>query len=210
MFKVCQYKNAGIACLLSLFVLKTFSIRFALLSPYTTFASNMNEEQYLYSQPVIDFITVCTEYCKYIEQSQTKALDDFTHVMRGLLPMIYLKATLLGSVPEHEGWNEKKLTEQDYDFVRTSVANLLGAQDDFLDVFVEDFKYSEHPVLCTISENLSDIYQQLRELVECFREGYEEAMSVALFETIEEFDMQWGQKLLNALRAIHDISVNKA
>lgn len=185
-------------------------IRFALLLPCTTFAVNMNEEQYLYSQPVIDFITVCTEYCKYLEQSETKNFDDFTHVMRGLLPMIYLKATLLGHVPEQAGWNEKKLTEQDYDFIRTSVARILGEKDDFLDVFVEDFKYSEHPVLCTISENLADIYQQLRELVECFREGYEESMAVALYETIEEFNMQWGQKLLNALRAIHDISVANA
>lgn len=78
----------------------------------------------------------------------------------------------------------------------------------FLDVFVEDFKYSEHPVLCTVSENLADIYQQLRELVETFRDGYEESMQVALFETIDEFKMQWGQKLLNALRAIHDVSTH--
>ncbi len=175
---------------------------------FTTFALNMNEEKYLYSQPVIDFITVCTEFCKYIEQCENKDFDDFTHVMRGLLPMIYLKATLLGNVPEQVGWNEKKLTEDDYNFIRSSVARILGEKDDFLDVFVEDFKYSEHPVLCTISENLADIYQQLRELVETFREGYEEAMYVALYETIDEFNMQWGQKLLNALRALHDISVN--
>lgn len=44
-----------------------------------------------------------------------------------------------------------------------------------------------------MSENLADIYQQLRELVETFRDGYEESMQVALFETIDEFKMQWGQ-----------------
>ena len=33
-------------------------------------------------------------------------------------------------------------------------------------------------------------------------------MQVALFETIDEFKMQWGQKLLNALRAIHDVSTH--
>ena len=125
--------------------------------------------------------------------------------MRGLLPMIYLKATLLEEVPETAGWNEKRVTEEDYNYIRSQVAAILGSNDDFLDVFVEDFKYSEHPVLCTISENLADIYQQLRELVEAFREGYEDAMEVALFETIDEFHIQWGQKLLNALRALHDI-----
>lgn len=168
----------------------------------------MNENNYLYSQRVLDFITISTEFCKYLEQCEDKSLENFTSVMRGLLPMLYLKTILIGNVTEVAGWNEKKLTEEDYNFIRSNIARLMGDKDDFLDVFVADFKYSEHPVLCTISENLADIYQQLRELVETFREGYEESMQVALYETIEEFKLQWGQKLLNALRAIHDASFN--
>ena len=167
-----------------------------------------NETPYIYSQSVLDFVRVSTEYCKYIEQCQGSSLADFTRVMRGLLPMVYLKLTLMGDVPEVAGWNDRKLTEEDYDFVRSSVAQIMADKDDFLDVFVEDFKYSEQPVLCTVSECLADIYQQLRELVETFREGYEEAMEVALAEVVEEFRMQWGQKLLNALRAIHDVCFN--
>lgn len=61
-------------------------------------------------------------------------------------------------------------------------------------------------MLCTVSECLADVYQQLRELVATFKEEEEEAMGVALSETVAEFRLQWGQKLLNALRAIHDIS----
>lgn len=167
-----------------------------------------NETPYIYSQSVLDFVRVSTEYCKYIEQCQNSSLADFTRVMRGLLPMVYLKLTLMGDVSEVAGWNDRKLTEEDYDFVRSSVAQIMADKDDFLDVFVEDFKYSEQPVLCTVSECLADIYQQLRELVETFREGYEEAMEVALAEVVEEFRMQWGQKLLNALRAIHDVCFN--
>lgn len=67
----------------------------------------MNNDNYLYSQPVIDFVTVCTEYCKYLEQCEGTEMADFTRVMRGLLPMIYLKVTLLGDVPEQMGWNEQ-------------------------------------------------------------------------------------------------------
>ena len=150
----------------------------------------MEEDNYLYSQTVLDFVTVSTEFCKYLEQCEGTDLDNFTQIMRGLLPMLYLKATLINDVPEVAGWNEKKLTESDYEYIRSSVARIMGDKDDFLDVFVEDFKYSE------------------RELVETFRDGYEESMQVALFETIDEFKMQWGQKLLNALRAIHDVSTH--
>mgnify|MGYP002508651933 FL=1 len=83
-------------------------------------------------------------------------------------------------------------------------ASLLADKDDYLDVFVEDFKYSEQPILCTISENLADIYQVLRNLLEVFRSNYEDAMQVALYDTVEEFKLYWGQTLLNALKALHD------
>lgn len=168
----------------------------------------MKNVNYLYSQPILDFVTISTEYCKYLEQCADKTADDFCRVMCSLLPMVYLKTNLLDNISEEPGWNDKKLTEQDYDFIRNSVAGVLGDKDDFLDVFVEDFKFSEQPVLCTVSENLADVYQQLRELVEAYRGGYEDAMRLALSEVQEEFRLQWGQKLLNALRALHDVNVN--
>ena len=160
----------------------------------------------LYAQPVIELVTVATEYCKYLEQCRGKEPAELCRVMRALLPMVYLKAFLLPAVDEPQGWTEHCVTEDDYDYVRSSVASVLGANDDFLDVFVEDFKYSEQPVLCTVSECLADVYQQLRELVEAFRQGYEDAMQATLYEMKEEFTLQWGQKLLNALRALHDVA----
>ncbi len=166
-----------------------------------------SDDKYVYTQPVLDFVRVGTEYCKYLEQCQSAELADFVRVMRGLLPMVYLKATLLGEVPDAPGWTEPRLTEADYDYIRGNVAAVLADKDDFLDVFVEDFKYSEHPVLCTVSENLADVYQQLRELVESFRSGDVESMEASLSETMTEFRLQWGQKLLNALRALHDVSM---
>lgn len=158
----------------------------------------------IYSQPVLDLITVATEFCKQVEQTEGEGREHFIEIMRGILPMLYLKMTLLGDVPEISGYNEGKLTEDDYNYVRHNVTVLLADRDDYLDVFVEDFKYSDQPVLCTISENLADIYQVLRELVETFREGFEESMQVALFETADRFKLYWGQTLLNALRALHD------
>lgn len=164
-------------------------------------------DNYLYSPNVLDLVRVSTEFCRCVEQCGEQSFADFSRTMRCLLPMIYLKMTLLGEVPEGIGWNDHKLTEDDYNFVRANVATAMADKDDFLDVFVEDFKYSDQPVLSTVSENLADVYQQLRELVETFRGGYEDAMAVALSETAEEFRAGWGQKLLGALRAIHDAAV---
>lgn len=162
------------------------------------------EESYVYSRPVLDFVTVSTEFCKQMEQCGGVDRARFTEVMRSLLPMLYLKMSLLGSVPEGEGYCDPQVSEADYEYVRANVARVMGNADTYLDVFVEDFKYSDKPVLRTVSEDLADIYQELRDLVEAFRGGYEEAMAAALYQTAEAFGNYWGQRLLGALRALHE------
>lgn len=163
------------------------------------------EEKFVYSRPVIDLITVGTEFCRYVENFEGESRERFVDVMRGLLPMLYLKVSLLGSVPEEDGFNEPCVTEADYEFVRGKVAAVMGERDDYLDVFVEDFKYSDTPVLRTVSEDVADVYQAVRELTEAFRRGFEEAMLVALHDVTESFGSYWGQRALNALRALHDV-----
>ena len=165
---------------------------------------NMEESQ-IYSPKTLEFITVASEYCKALEHCREFEQHEFIDVMRNLLPMVYLKVSLIGEIEEADGYNEPKVTEDDYNYVRSGVAAVLAEKDDYLDVFVEDFKYSEQPILCTISENLADIYQALRNLLEVFRSNYEDAMQVALYETVEDFKLYWGQTLLNALKALHDV-----
>ena len=165
---------------------------------------NMEESQ-IYSPKTLEFITVASEYCKALEHCREFEQHEFIDVMRNLLPMVYLKVSLIGEIEEADGYNEPKVTEDDYNYVRSGVAAVLAEKDDYLDVFVEDFKYSEQPILCTISENLADIYQALRNLLEVFRSNYEDAMQVALYDTVEDFNLYWGQTLLNALKALHDV-----
>lgn len=164
-----------------------------------------HEDNYLYSQNVLDFVRVSTEYCRFLEQVSGTERNEFVDVMRGLLPMLYLKGSLLPDVEDVPGYNEQRVTEEDYNYIRAQVCTIMGEFDEYLDVFVEDFKFSDNPVLCTISEDLADVYQVLRELVECFREGYEESMQVAVCEVREQFPTYWGRIVLNALRALHDV-----
>ena len=116
---------------------------------------------------------------------------------------------MLPDIEEISGYVDPCVTEDDYEYIRRNVSRIMGEYDDYLDVFVEEFKYSDQPVLRTVSEDLADIYQTLRNLVEQFRRGHEEAMQVSLFEAKEEFKLSWGQKLLNALKALHDFRFAK-
>lgn len=163
------------------------------------------EKENLFTRPVLDFVTIGAEYCKALEQCAGEERERFIDVVRGLLAMLYVKASLLPAVADFPGYNEPHVTEDDYNYIRGNVSDILREHDDYLDVFVEDFKYSEQPILCTISENLADIYQCLRDFLEAVRSGYDEAASVALHDVREQFEISWGQKALNALRALHDV-----
>ncbi|MBO5699133.1 MAG: DUF5063 domain-containing protein [Bacteroidaceae bacterium] len=158
----------------------------------------------LYSNKCIEFLTVSSEYCKYLEQAEASDRNEFNDVVRGLLVLIYLKASLLPEFDEPEGYNEPKVTEADYNYIRNKVALIMKELDDYLDVFVEDFKYTDQPILCTISEGIADIYQVLRELTETYKNAYDEAIHAQLFDVKETFQTEWGQTLLNTIKALHD------
>ena len=64
------------------------------------------EDNFLYSPAVLEFVRVGTEYCRCLEQCSEMSRDSFCKTMRALLPMVYLKATMMPDVPETEGWNE--------------------------------------------------------------------------------------------------------
>lgn len=162
------------------------------------------QEGQMFDKPIIDFVTTSVDFCRKVEQCQSVSRQDFTDSMLNLLPVLYFRANQIHlSELSEEGYNEPHVTESDYEFVRNSVASIMKEYDDFLDVFVEDFKYSDQPILQTVSENIADIYQALRDFIEIFRAGYSDAIEIAISDVCNEFNYSWGQKLLNTLRALH-------
>lgn len=82
----------------------------------------------------------------------------------------------------------------------------MADKDDYLDVFVEDMKYSDTPILATVSENLADIYQALKNFVMRYKHASEDSARMeATIEVKEDFKYNWGQKTANVLRALHEV-----
>jgi len=84
----------------------------------------------------------------------------------------------------------------------------MAEHDDYLDVFIDDMKYSDQPILTTISENLADIYQDLRNFLYIYKLGAEPEILASLDNLNSIFPTDWGQKLVNVLRAIHEVKYN--
>lgn len=158
-----------------------------------------------FDKNTVEFVTVAAEYCAFLEQLFDKEPQRVVDVLCRLLPLVYLKATMLPEVEPEGLYLEESVTEADYEEVRTQLAQKLGEYDDYLEVFEEDMKYSDTPVRKCISEDLADIYQALRNFVQSYRSGLDEVMVEATAVCAEGFRTYWGQTLANTLRAVHNV-----
>ena len=101
---------------------------------------------------------------------------------------------------------QRFVTEEDYNYVLIGMRELLGQDDAYLDVFVDQGIYTDEVQTAYISEGLADIYQELKDLAAAFQTGEEPIMHDAVVVCKEAFDQSWGQKVLTVLRALHEIS----
>ena len=161
-------------------------------------------ENTVYSQNVIEFVTVAVETCIFLERTAEYSRADFVVKSTNLLSLLYAK-TLLVAVPETllDDAPERFVTEDDYRFVKERIETLLGNDNIYLEVFHSQIKYSDTPIAAFISEDLADIYQELKDFAANYRIGVADVMNDALVLCLESFAEHWGQKTLNALRALH-------
>lgn len=163
-------------------------------------------EHEVYSRNVIEFVTVANEFCAYLEISNRNTQKEFVEKAQKLLPLLYLKASLLPQVDTMLEENiEKFVNESDWDFIRSTIQAKLGGHDEYLEVFDKHMQESEEPIYQSISENFADIYQDLKDFLSSYRIGSLEIMNDALWELNNNFGLQWGQSLVNSLRAIHSL-----
>ncbi|MEL5893249.1 DUF5063 domain-containing protein [Bacteroides sp. GD17] len=164
------------------------------------------ESQVIFDRNVVEFVTVAAEFCKFLEQAEGIKRSIFVDTSLKILPLLYLKASML---PECETIGDEApetfVTEETYEVLRINLANILAEKDDYLDVFVSDMKYSDQPITKNISEDLADIYQDIRDFIFVFQLGLNETMNDSLAICQENFRLYWGQKLVNTLRALHDV-----
>jgi hypothetical protein len=165
---------------------------------------NQPNTHFVYQQPAIEFVTVAVQFCIYLEQLAEQEKSEFIDKLLTILPLLYLKARLVPKTQDElEGYPEQFVSEQEYDNVRQTVAQLLGADDAYLEVYMEDMRYSDEPITAFVSENIADIYQEMKDLACNYQTQNESVMNDALVACLEAFEQHWGQKLLNVLRPLH-------
>ncbi len=158
----------------------------------------------VFSSQTVDFVRIALEYCALVEKAGEYEKSVFVDNTSKILPLLYLKVSVIPEIEELYDTDFKpKVTEAMYITVQEAVEKILGEDNLYLETFHPDIKLSDSPVAVKISEDLADIYQDLGNFIAVFKDGNKETMNDSLAECIQNFKEYWGQKLVNALRAIH-------
>ncbi|MBR5087595.1 MAG: DUF5063 domain-containing protein [Muribaculaceae bacterium] len=154
------------------------------------------------------FIALTNEYCQLVENCGDYGREGLVESLVKLLPRIYI--TVIDIEPNFDYFDSfitQALDEPTYDIVRSSISSIMGEEDVYLEVFLDDMKYSDTPIATSISENLADLYQEFYNLVAALRDLNTDEQRNILSMCKENFKEYWGQTLCNVLRALHSLSI---
>jgi hypothetical protein len=150
------------------------------------------------------FIALANEYCHAMERvGEFESRDQFVAQMLKLLPRLYITVNDIEDDNYSEEFIDSALDEDVYDLVRDRVAQVMAEEDIYLEVFVEDMKYSDTPISASISENLADLYQEFFNLIHSVQDALTETQHEMLCQCRINAENYWGQTLCNVLRALN-------
>ena len=156
------------------------------------------------AQQTKEFIKLCHGYCEYLEELPDSNISNFWTVQLSFLSEIYTNVLDLPQIKYRYSPDvEKFVTEDEYNKTFLSLISFMGALDKF-----SDFSDLRHPgtvkvIEASLSEILTDIYQELKDFVLLYETGTIENMNDAIADCLDTFGHYWGIKLLSAIRIIH-------
>lgn len=164
----------------------------------------------VYAPEVVEFVKSANAYCKWLEEPGHSGSMAFIRASLQMLSRVYYTFVNIDKIePVMENSNEKFVTEEDWSLIYQDVMNLLGKHNEYLRI-ADDNEFDRSDLVShKISEDLADIYQDLKNFTLQYRQGVEEIMNDAVWEVMDNFENYWGGKLLNALQALNKLYVLK-
>jgi hypothetical protein len=162
----------------------------------------LQEENPVFSRNVVEFVNVALEYCHLMERCESLPTRDFIAAMLRMLPVTYVKCSMLPSlVQEDEANLENFVTEGIYHHFEELISRKLGENN--IACAVQENLSDPEISYITISEILTDIYQDQKNFVMAYRTGLEENMIEAVNNCRQNFGQFWGIRLASVQPVIH-------
>jgi hypothetical protein len=171
---------------------------------YCSVMENLHE--YVYSDAVLNFVKQAGHFTAFLQEEGDVERKDFVEGLLAVMPAMYSAIISVPSTdPVYEGGNERFVSEEEWSAVYLRILRVMGSQNEYLDIPEEDEYDRMELISREISEDLADIYQDVKDFTELFRNGTDELMNDALWECRLNFETYWGKKLLRVASALHRI-----
>jgi hypothetical protein len=165
-----------------------------------TMTQNKIDLSVIENKNVLEILTVANEFCLFIEEHERFDKSYIFPYLQRVLPLLYLKGSLLPQVePNHETDNERYVIEETWEYIFNSFRKLLA--DDNPYHFTEPD--SAENTKTSISENLADLYQDLKDFVILFAKPSYYAKINAVYMCYHLFAQRWGKIIPLLLHQIH-------
>jgi hypothetical protein len=152
---------------------------------------------------VLEFLRVAHEYCIFTENSSEKNKPELYDFFLKIGPLLYLKGKLLPEIiPDYPESTERFVAEEEWQEIFNTFRALFGREDEFYHVGYEEYNEYE-AVKSSLSENFTDIYQDLKDFILLYQKNSQAARQNAVHECKSLFETRWGPKVLSNLRYIH-------
>ena len=150
------------------------------------------------------------EYCKLLDRIDKLPLHEFLDRVSSLLMSIYRQTfEVTRFQTRYESEPQKFLTEKQYNKVRETVKYIFDKRDSYTEIIDPTKPSNTRSFQASLSEDLTDIYQDFYDFVNWYSVGTFESVNDSLVECLSSFEKYWGIKLLGVLRAIHIVRYTK-
>jgi len=157
------------------------------------------------STHVVEMITVANEFCLFIEKVDNYSKEDVIEYLRKMCPLLYIKGCLLPVVGiSDESANERFVTEEQWQVTFNDLRNVFQEDDIYWYLDHTDKSYSD-PIKASLSENFTDIYQDLKDFIMLYQKNTIAARENAVYGCMALFENHWGYRVVNALKVLHHL-----
>jgi hypothetical protein len=158
---------------------------------------------------VLEFLRVAHEYCLFTEKAAEMNKQQISDFFLKIGPLLYLKGKLLPVIdPEYPETTERFVTEEEWQEIFNIHRAAFVKDDEYYHVNYEEFNEYE-AVKASLSENFTDIYQDLKDFVLLYQKNSRAARQNAVHDCKVLFETRWGHKILSNMRYLHFLG-NKA
>jgi hypothetical protein len=117
--------------------------------------------------------------------------------------MLYLKGMFLPDIQtDTDEIGERFVTEEEWESVFNMVRNILKDIDQFWTIDPE-ISGGNDPVKLSLAENLTDIYQDLKDFIKQYQKNSRLAKEIAVQECKSWFPDRWGKRISQAYNYLH-------